>query len=121
MKLTDYIRIEKPLNSRGLFSKWQAHFGDVTSVQPTQDQAVDDLMKSLREAVTDSHEPAMFWQGSYYALVWREWGGWRYAIREQGKPLYPGGTTLGFADRKEACGAAQAHLIAYAANMASTA
>ncbi len=90
----------------------------MTSVQPTQDQAVHELMKSVREAVTDSYEPAIFWQGTCYALVWHEWNGWRYAIREQGKPLYPGGTTLGFAGRKEACDRAQAHLADYAADMA---
>lgn len=113
MKLSDLITYQKPLNKGGMFAHWTASMGDVTSVQPSQEQATNELVKAVKDALTGSYEPVILFHQGYYACCWREWDGWRYAIRLIGKSITTGGWTAGFVSKDECVGYAQKHLESY--------
>ncbi len=113
MKLSEAIKYKAPLNRKGMFSKWTAQLGDVVSVQPSKEQATTELLKSVTEALTGSYEPIIVFKGDYYVCCWRDFDGWRYAIRKLGEGIEKGGYALGFDSRDECKEYAEKHLAEY--------
>lgn len=113
MKLTDILTYVAPLNRHGMFSSWQVKIGDHTSVASTKEQAEQEAVRVLKEALTGSYTPSLFFKEDCYALCWRETNGWWYCIAQIGKsPLQVGWT--GVYDSQQACEqAAQRHLEQY--------
>lgn len=113
MKLTDILTYVAPLNRRGMFSSWQVKVGDHTTVAPTKEQAEQEAVRVLKEALTGSYTPSLFFKDGCYACCWRETNGWWYCIAPIGKSLMQAGWT-GVYESQEACEqAAKSHLEQY--------
>jgi hypothetical protein len=115
MKLTDILTYKPPMNRRGLFSSWQVKVGDHTSIASTKEQAEQEAVKVLKEALTGSYTPSLFFKETCFALCWRETNGWWYCVAPIGKsPMHVGWTGV-YDSQCECEEAAKRHLEQYEA------